>query len=276
MLAHHGFVVPDQFFGLALVGLVVVGREGTFLQDWTPPILLLVGYDCLRGALPDLVHRAHILPMIRFDRWLFGGIPTIQLQQKFFHGQTHWYDTAAVVLYFLHFFVPLLVGLVFWAVDRPLFKRYMASMVIVSYMAFITYYAFPAMPPWMAGKAGYLPQVTRIMAAVLSTFTHPVTLPTVYQYLGVNLVAAVPSLHATYPLMMALFLQKKFPRWGWLAFLYPAAVWVAVVYMGEHYVFDIVAAVVYTIVVHAAMANWRGSRFTSSAWPAALVHVRNA
>lgn len=268
MVAHDGFISPDQFFILALAGVVVADRQESFLRDWTPPILLLLGYDSLRGVLPHLIARVHVLPMIRFDERLFGQTPTIWLQQRFFSGRVHWYDSAAVILYFLHFFVPLLLALAFWLQDRPLFRRYMTAMVVVSYLAFITYYVYPAMPPWMASAQGYLPHVAPIMRKVLAGFAQPVSLPSLYRYLGVNPVAAVPSLHAAFPLMMALFLRKKFARWGWLAFAYPAAVWIAIVYLGEHYVFDIVAAVVYTLAVYALVTNWERIRFRRFAFAA--------
>ncbi len=194
MVAHDNMPSPDQFFLLVLVGMFAAGRAKAFLWDWLPPVLLLLGYDSLRGVVPDLTSRAHISPMIDFDIGLFGQVPTLQLQDRFFTaGQTHWYDTAAVILYFLYFIVPLFVALAFWLSDRPLFKKYMTAMVIVSYLAFITYYVFPAMPPWMASRLGYLPPVTDVMSAVLADFGHPVAVPAVYQFIGVNLVAAVPS-----------------------------------------------------------------------------------
>ncbi len=61
--------------------------------------------------------------------------------------------------------------------------------------------------------------------------------------------------------MMALFLVHRFPRWGWLALFYPAAVWQAIVYLGEHYVFDIFAAVCYTLAVYTVIVNWRRIKF---------------
>lgn len=258
MLARGAFLSPDQFLLLALVGIFFTGKAGTFLLDWLPPVLLLLGYDSLRGILPDLTRRVHVLPMIEFDRWLFGKPPTVLLQNRFFTpGQTHWYDSAAVALYLLHFLMPMIVALVFWFTDRALFKRLMAAMVILSYLAFIVYYLFPAMPPWMASDQGYLPPVARIAGIVLAKLGHPVALPTVYKYFGANPIAAVPSLHAAFPFMLALFLTEKFPIWGRLAFAYPVAVWLAIVYMGEHYVLDIVLAVILSLTVFAVMAYSR-------------------
>jgi PAP2 superfamily len=261
MLASEGFLSPDQFFLLALAGICFTGRIEAFFWDWMPPILLLLVYDSLRGLTPFLIRNVHVMPMIGFDRWLFGRLPTLWLQERFYSsGVTHWYDTAAVTMYAAHFFVPLILAFVFWLIDRPLFKRYMAAMVIVSCMAFITYCVFPAMPPWMASERGFLPPVHHITTILLSSTGPHVMLPTVYRYVGINLVAAVPSLHAVFPLTMALFLRKRFPRWGWAAFLYPPVVWVGIVYLGDHYVFDIVAGIVYTIAAYAVTAQWERER----------------
>jgi membrane-associated phospholipid phosphatase len=131
-------------------------------------------------------------------------------------------------------------------------------MVVVSYAAFVTYYLFPAMPPWMASQQGFLPPVAHIMDQVLAHFANPISLPTVYNYVGANLVAAVPSLHAAYPLIAALFINKKYHRWGWLMFLYPLCMALAVMYLGEHYFFDIVAATIYVFVAYIFITNWRG------------------
>jgi len=258
MVWHQAFFSPDRFFVFAFLGMVLLGRASTFVWDWTPPILLILGYDFLRGLVPHFITRTHIHIMIYFDRFIFGNVPTLILQHAFFvDGHIRWYDQVAVVLYFLHFVVPLLVALLFWFLDRKIFKQYMTAMVVLSYAAFITYIVFPAMPPWMAASQGFLPPVAHIMEQVLASFAHPVSLPTVYQYFGANLVAAVPSLHAAYPFMTALFFIKKFGRVGIPVLLYPVVMWFSIVYLGEHYVFDIVVAIFYTLSIFACIINWK-------------------
>lgn len=259
MIWHQEFFSPDRFFVLAFIGMIALGRAWTFFWDWLPPILLILGYEYLRGLVPQLINKVHIRAMIMFDRLIFKTVPTIALQHRFFSdGRIHWYDRAAVILYFMHFCVPMFAALIFWLTDRKVFKSYMAGMVVLSYLAFITYYVFPAMPPWMAASQGFLPPVAHIMDQVLASFAHPVSLPTVYNYVGANLVAAVPSLHAAYPLMTALFMHKKFPRYGKLTMVYPAAMWLTVVYLGEHYVFDIVVATVYVLLIYAFITDFHG------------------
>ncbi|MDR3642398.1 MAG: phosphatase PAP2 family protein [Candidatus Doudnabacteria bacterium] len=266
MVWHQEFFSPDRFFVFAFLATVVMGQAWNFLLDWMPLVLLILGYEYLRGLVPMLTQKVNIFPMMKFDRAIFfGQVPTIWLQRHFFtDGHIRWYDNAAVILYFLHFVVPLMFGFILWLMDRKMFKLYAATMVVVSYAAFVTYYFFPAMPPWMASQQGFLPPVAHIMDQVLAHFAHPISLPTVYNYVGANLVAAVPSLHAAYPMIAALFVYKKFPRFGWLMFLYPIAMIFAVLYLGEHYFFDVVMAALYVLTAYAFITDWRG--VTTGLW----------
>lgn len=117
-------------------------------------------------------------------------------------------------------------------------------------MAFFTYIIFPAMPPWMASNQGYIPPLAKIMDQVLASFSHPISVPSIYKFFGANLVAAVPSLHASYPLIIFLFLAKKVKYWSILAVPYVLGVWFAVVYLGEHYVVDVIIGVLYTVTAY--------------------------
>ena len=72
-----------------------------------------------------------------------------------------------------------------------------------------------------------------------------------------NPVAAMPSLHTGYATIIALFvLSTVSSRLAWLMLLYPAAMAVSLVYLGEHYVIDVVAGIVYAVVLHTAISWW--------------------
>ena len=70
------------------------------------------------------------------------------------------------------------------------------------------------------------------------------------------MVAAVPSLHAGYPLLMALFVGEKAPRLAPVLAVYVLAVWMAIVYLGEHYVFDVVTGAIYAVVAYLLVIYW--------------------
>jgi hypothetical protein len=249
MIWHRAWFAPDQFFAFAIIATLFIGRIKQFLADWIPMLLFLFGYEYLRGIVPYLTQNVHIFPMIRADTLLFGSLPTITLQSLLFNIQSiRWYDYMAVTLYISHFVIPMVIAFAFWLYDRKLFRDYTTGFLILSYMAFFTYIIYPAMPPWMASDQGYIPPLAKIMDQVLASFSHPISVPSIYRFFGANLVAAVPSLHAAYPLIIFLFLAKRVKYWSLVAVPYVLGVWFAVVYLGEHYVIDIVIAIIYTII----------------------------
>lgn len=256
LMWHGTWFSPDQFFAAAFLIVLILGRSKQFVIDWSIPIVLLLSYDYLRGLAPKLTQSVNIYPMINFDKFIFGNLPTNTLQASLYSGSNvAWYDYLGTILYMSHFIAPMLFGFIFWLKDRSLFRNYFLSLLLLSYLAFFTYIIFPAMPPWMAAQKGIIPEVFKVMDRVFATFATPVDLPSVYKFIGVNLVAAVPSLHAAYPLLTLLFLIKKFKAWGLLVLPYLLGVWLSIVYMGEHYVFDIVAGVAYALVIFALVVK---------------------
>lgn len=246
MMYHRAWFSPDQFFAFAIIAVLFMGRIRTFLGDWVPVLLLLFGYEYLRGLVPFLTKKAHVLPMIVADNMIFGFIPTIKFQSLLFDANNlQWYDYMSVILYTSHFIIPWLIAFTFWLYDRKHFKLYTAAFLVLSYMAFFTFIVFPAVPPWMASDQGYLPPLSKIMDQVYASFAHPISVPSIYKFFGANLVAAVPSLHAAYPWLIFLFIRKKWKKISYLTLLYVAGVWFAVMYLGEHYFIDVVAGAVY-------------------------------
>jgi membrane-associated phospholipid phosphatase len=76
-----------------------------------------------------------------------------------------------------------------------------------------------------------------------------------------NQVAAMPSLHAAYALLIGLFLWPLARRWWWRVLLaaYPPAMGLALVYTGEHYVVDELAGVL------TALLAWTGAAWAVAA-----------
>lgn len=255
LIWHGSFFSPDQFFVMGLLLTLLIGKSKQFIKDWSMPITLFLGYDYLRGLVPKLTQAAHIYPMINFDKLFFGSIPAIKLQSLLYSNELiHWYDYMATVFYMSHFIVPMIVAFIFWFRERKYFTKYSLALLILSYSAFITYIFFPAMPPWMAAQKNIIPPVAKIMDQVFANFAYPINLPSVYQFVGVNLVAAVPSLHAAYPWLTFLFLFIKIKKWAIYFIPYVLGVWFSIIYLGEHYVFDILIGVLYATFSFALVA----------------------
>lgn len=256
MISHRAWLSPDQFFAFAILAVILIGRTKQFLWDWVPVLLLLFGYEYLRGLIPQLSGEAHIWPMINADYFLFGFLPTLKLQSLFFNSSfLQWYDYLAVTLYISHFVIPMGFTFILWLYDRKTFKQFTLALLVLSYLSFLTYIVFPAIPPWMASDLGFLPPLAKIMDQVLISFRHPISVPTVYQYFGANLVAAVPSLHAAYPWLIFLFLFQKFRFLAIFSLPYVFGVWFAIVYLGEHYVVDAILGMIYATLVYLVLAK---------------------
>src|SRR5256885_31189 len=69
---------------------------------------------------------------------------------------------------------------------------------------FVTYALSPAEPPWLAGMRGHIQHVEQIVPE-LFRHTHTTQIDSLVENHFANKVAAVPSLHAAFPMMMLLF-----------------------------------------------------------------------
>lgn len=248
-------ITPDRYGLVLILGSLFVNRTRKFLIDWLPFLFILISYDFLRSLAPFLNPNVHFTEMINFDKWLGGGVsPTIFLQSIFYKkGQVGLLEIVAIFVYFLHFALPLGFGFILWLKNRGAFKWFTTALLILSYTAFFTYVIFPAAPPWMASEKGYLPGVNKILDSLLRNFPHVsnfVDMPTIYYKFNPNPVAAVPSLHASYPLLILLFGVKVFGKKMWIFSLYVLAAWFSLVYMGEHYIFDIALGALYTLITY--------------------------
>jgi membrane-associated phospholipid phosphatase len=250
MLYHRMWLSPDQFFAVAFFGSFLIGRARVFLFDWVPFVLSYLGYEFLRGVVPYINKNVHIYSMIRFDKFIFGYIPSVTFQSLFNPTNIQWYDYVSATIYIMHFITPMLVGFLFWLIDRKLFREYAVAFLVLSYAGLITFILYPAMPPWMASDFGYIPPIKQTLGTIMSHFpVTSVSFPTLYSFVGSDPVAAIPSLHAAFPLLILFFLIKKF-KWVGLIFVpYVLWVWFAVIYLGEHYFIDILIGAIYAIFV---------------------------
>lgn len=237
-------------------------------RDWLPLISVILVYDMLRGIADGLLFHQREVPQIKIEAALFGKpVPTVWLQQHFWHGANHlhWWDYAAWFLHLTHFFATFIAAAVIWIVAREKFARYSAMVCVLAMSGFATYVLYPAVPPWMAARHGNLGESNRMIDPIWHhiPLTHA---GAVFEHGNgyANDVAAMPSLHAAFALLLTLYLWQLVPKW-WrpLLAVYPLAMTLALVYTGEHYVVDCIAGWVYAVGSYAgvnAYCAWRDSR----------------
>ena len=256
----HLSVSPERLLILMLIAALILGRARLFLADWIPFLVLFLAYEYLRGLGGKVGLPVHdVTPLERAIS--FGQIPSLVLQHGFYRvGQVQWYDIAGTMFYFLHFAFPLGVGYLFWIVNRRTFLRFSRTLIAMSFAAFVFYLLLPVAPPWKAVVG-----VVKVIDHTLPSFTDLPGVPvpaTVYHWLTPNQDAAMPSLHAAFPFLGTLFALRLWGLRAWSTVIYTASVWLSIVYLGEHYVVDIIGGVIF------GLAAYFGEDLLTSWWAA--------
>lgn len=263
------FLTPDRIAILLLAAAALLGQGRAFVRDWAPFVLLLFGYELMRGVADNMANLGAMTRedhgsiqvgwLISVDRWLgFGQIPTIWLQDRLYEpGTVHWYDALAAVVYLLHFVFPLGFGFVLWLRSRQAFRQFTTALLAMSYGAFVFFLLLPTAPPWLAQEWGYLDDLQRPSYQAYKLFL-PKGLADydtfrMWTAASPNPVAALPSLHAAFPWLVLLFAVRAFGKAGWIFLAYNAAVWFSVVYLSQHWVVDVIAGMVWATVVFVAV-----------------------
>jgi membrane-associated phospholipid phosphatase len=103
------------------------------------------------------------------------------------------------------------------------------------------YFAVPTAPPWWAAEQGLTDEeVRRIMVEVGEEFWGDAW-PRMYDALGGNPWAAMPSLHFATSMVVAGALAETGKVAGAVGWAYSLTLGFALVYLGEHYVTDLIA-----------------------------------
>ena len=250
LASRGGWPTPDFLIPPLLLIAVLAGRGWRFVVDWTPFLLLILVYEGFRGIADDLNSAVHFQELIDAERWLLGSTRTAPeiLQDWFFTpGMVLWLDWVATFLYLAHFVVPTAFAFYFWMKDRTAFWRFAVPLLGLFFAAFLTYYFYPAAPPWMASQEGLIARVDRIYLVTLDSLPQTEPLAFAFRHFSPNEVAAIPSLHAAVPLLIALI---SVDVWRWRGL--PVAVYAGLgslsfMYLGEHYLVDIILGWLYAV-----------------------------
>jgi membrane-associated phospholipid phosphatase len=196
---------------------------------------------------------------IRVDRALgLGQLPSLRLQRALSRNGPdgpRWraLDRVLVWAHWSWFMVPH--GTVAYLLVRhpARFPRAAVMTYAVFNLGASVYWLVPTAPPWWAAasSAGELDRaeaavieqgaaVRRMMVEYGEDFWKD-GWGSLYSVFGGNPLAAMPSLHFATSLMAALLLAEVGPIAGALGFAYAATLGFALVYLGEHYVVDLLA-----------------------------------
>ena len=169
------------------------------------------------------------LPNARLQRGL-ARLPGIRVLDRFLTW-THW-------LWFVEPYLALAVILVRHPERFPRAARQMAAVFDVGCSV---YFAVPTAPPWWSSEQGLTGEEVRRIMVEVGEETWGSAWPKMYGALGGNPWAAMPSLHFATSLTAGISLAEAGPVEGALGLGYAATLGFALVYLGEHYVTDLLA-----------------------------------
>jgi membrane-associated phospholipid phosphatase len=210
-------------------------RSRSFVKDWTPFVSSFLSYEALGVIIGSLSGTVHVEEPKIAEMQLFGAIPTLVLQQSF---RTPFLDYLGAFFYSLHFIAPTVFAFLLWKFHPENYRGYILALAIGTYSALTTFLLYPAAPPWFGAGA------TRILVQL----DHNLGVPfyrTIFDFIQSDPFAAFPSLHAMYPWLISLYALKIKKAYALPVLLFPAGVWFSTVYLGEHYVVDLIGGVIY-------------------------------
>ena len=244
-LIYKGFFPSlELLFTLVVALLIWKSKTRALLYDLLPFLLLLISFQSLRGFADDLSPSSiHIVDLIEYEKYLFKGIIPAAFIQNHLLNQPYSFfiEMLTSVFYWSHFVTPVITAMFLWHYKKTAYWPFVIGLILLSYIAFITYILYPAAPPWWATEFGYLTD-------------QPVIIPDsamkiVITIAGPNPVAAMPSLHIAYPIYISLFCIYIWgKRTSWI-FILPIAVGFSTLYLGHHYVLDLFVGIAYALVI---------------------------
>jgi len=192
-----------------------------------------------------LRRRLRIDYTIDADRRIAAGrLPNTRLQERFVRrdGSVGPLDRVLSFAHWIWFLEPHLSVLYVLLRDEKRFARAARQMGAAFDLGCATYIAVPTAPPWWAAANGHTgdDRVERRMIAV-GEETFGRAWPHLYDAVDGNPWAAMPSLHFGASVLAAILLSESNRKAGAVGWTYAGVLGFALVYLGEHYVVDLLA-----------------------------------
>ncbi len=197
-------------------------------------------YEMPADDVERLGERVKVRYPIVIDRVIgLGRTPTNRLQDLLnCPGEIRGHDMALSTLHWLWYFVPH-GAVIYVLVKRPDRIGRAAGVIAATFdLGLLMYWALPTAPPWWAADQGHMPRVERVLLLTSPRVFGPAW-DKLYSGLAINPYAAMPSLHFASSVASARALGEVSARAEVVGWAYAAGLAFALVYLGEHYVADL-------------------------------------
>lgn len=251
-----GEVKSDHYFLVFLWVFLFYAHQKTrrFVLGFSIFIVFWILYDAMRIIPNYEVNTAHIQEPYDFEKLLFGirlDNFLVTPNEYFVIYSNTFLDLLSGFFYLNWMPIPLGFAVYLYIKDKYLFTRYSLAFLLVNLVGFVIYYIYPAAPPWYVKLYGFDLHIGVLgNSAELSRFDDLVGIPifaNIYNK-NANVLAAIPSLHAAYPVVVLFYAFKKKIKIMKLFFIiFMIGIWFSAVYTGHHYVIDVIMGVLVAI-----------------------------
>ena len=232
-------------FAIFAILVVPSGRIRSFLFSFGPYAAVWFIFTAIR-SLADETSFARTLNFATpdFEREMFGGqLPTVMLQDRLLDVDSlAWYDYLCTAVHWSYFLAPHAVAIYLWVTHPALFRRMLGAMTLLLSVGLALYFLLPSNPPWMAPEpinSPSAPVVYRVMESIGKTLGGGLYEAS-YKVVGEsNPRAAMPSIHMAITFLLVFPIWVVSRRWGIGMLVYSAMMGYSLIYLGEHYVIDV-------------------------------------
>jgi inositol phosphorylceramide synthase catalytic subunit len=253
----------DHVF-VGLLGLLDLYNEKSrlFLAQFFPFIATGAIYDSMRYYYwAGIEGRVHVAGPYQLELSWFGiGGRTPNEWLDAHHNPM--LDLACGFAYLVYVGEYLAVGfLLFFRRRFDVLRTFALCFLVVNLLGFITYFVYPAAPPWYVSEYGFGPARLDVHSAAAAASRFDQLLGThffdaIYGR-GIDVYGAFPSLHVAYPLL-AVWATFRVPELRWArapAVGFFLLMCLSAVYLQHHYLIDVLLGIAYAIVTVALVGR---------------------
>lgn len=243
----------EQLYLVALFNILYFFTPLTrkFITGFSVFIVFWVIFDFMKAWPNYLYGHVHIEELYLSEKKLFGiqHAGRLLTPNEFLGLHTNTFlDILTGISYLCWVPVPLAFAAYLFFRNRTLFLSFALSFLLVNLIGFVIYYVYPAAPPWYVQQHGFdFIASTKGNTAGLERFDRYFNIP-VFQSLyskSSNVFAAMPSLHAAYPVVVLYYSIKNKSGLVMNVFfmLVMMGIWFSAVYNSHHYILDILLGI---------------------------------
>ncbi|NCI45172.1 phosphatase PAP2 family protein [Sediminibacterium soli] len=243
---------PDQLYLVVFFNSFYFISRTTrkFITGLSIFIVYWVIFDYMKAFPNYRYNQVHIADLYQAEKNLFGisgeGATLTPNEYWALHSRS-FLDVITGIFYLCWVPVPLAFAVYLFFKNRMGFLHFSLSFFLVNLIGFAVYYIYPAAPPWYVQQHGF--------AFIANTPGNTGGLEKFDLFFGAgifqslyskssNVFAAMPSLHASYPLIVLYYGIVYKAKWFNLFFgMVMLGIWFAAVYNSHHYVLDVLAGI---------------------------------